>query len=419
MHRLVSLAALAALVVGCGMAAPAPASITTPVQSPSAGPASPAALTFTSLAPSTQRPTVSPVTTPPATASPPVLFGSLPTTRFPKAKAAALQAVLDSAVRDGAPDAYAAVITKDGTWAGAAGTGGPDGRAATAQDEFYLASTTQVFTTALILRLAEEGRMDLDAPLASYLGALKVDTNGATVRQALGMRSGLPDYEPTEVQAAIRADARHVWSHEEVITHFVKPTSAPGTTLIHAGPNFVLLALAAEHLTGSSFSAALRTEVLDPVGATRIVQQDHGVVTPKPWALPTKANAAPIALTDYGADGVISYMSSVSFAFGSGSMAGDAASVAEWAWHLMAGDVLKSASLQAMMPGADGHGSGLERLSDLGDRDVIGLTGSKTGYSSMLAIVPAEQAVVVFYLNDPEFIFEAYVRDLLAASEGG
>ena len=348
-----------------------------------------------------------------------MLFGSLPTAGFPKAKAAALQAILDSAVHDGAPDAYAAVITKDGTWAGAAGTGGPDGRAATAQDEFYLASITQVFTTELILRLAEEGRIDLDAPLASYLGGLKVDTNGATVRQALGMRSGLPDYDPTEAPAAIQADASHVWSHEEVVSHFVKPTTAPGSTWIRAGPNFVLLALAAEHVTGGSFSAALRTEVLDPVGATTIVQQDQGVVTPKPWALPTEANAAPIALADYGVDGVISFMSSVSFAFGSGSMAGDAASVAAWAWHLMAGDVLKPASLQAMLPGTDRHGLGLERLSDLGDRDVIGLTGSKTGYGSMLAVIPAEQVVVVFYVNDPEFIFESFVRDLISASEAG
>ncbi len=410
MHRLVSLAALAALVVGCAPAAPTPATVTTPAQAPTTG------STFTATpapaAPSSQRPTAT--TTAAAQLTP---FGSLPTARFARAKVAALQAILDGAVRDGAPDAYAAVITKDGTWAGAAGTGGPDGRAATAQDEFYLASITQVFTTALVLRLAEEGRIDLDGPLASYLGDLEVDTNGATVRQALGMRSGLPDYDPSEAPRAIQAHARHIWTAEEIAAHFVKPTSAPGSTWIHAGPNFVLLAVAAEHAAGTSFSAALRSEVLDPVGVTRIVQQEHGVVTPKPWALPTEAHAAPIALPDYGADGVISYMSSVSFAFGSGSMAGDAASVAAWAWHLMAGDVLEPASLQVMLPGTDGHGLGLEHLSDLGDRDVIGLTGSKTGYSSMLAVIPAEHVVVVFFVNDPDFIFESFVRDLISASE--
>ena len=387
---------------------------------PSVGglPSSPAALP-SAAASSGATPRASAAVNPSAAPSPLEAFGPLSSVPFNTAKAATLQQVLDDAVAHGAPDAYAAVVTKDGAWAGAAGIGGPGGRKATADDEFYLASVTQVFTTALIMRLAEEGRIDLDAPLASYLGGLKTDTNGATVRQALGMRSGLPDYDPNEAPTAIQADAGHVWSVEEIAAHFVKPTSAPGSAWIHAGPNFVLLAVAAEHVTGSSFANALRTEVLDPVGAARIVQQGFGVVTPKPWALPTKAHAAPIALADYGADGVISYMSSVSFSFGSGSMAGDAASVAAWAWHLMAGDVLKPASLQAMLPGSDGHGLGLERLSDLGDRDVIGLTGQKTAYGSMLAVIPAEQVVVVFFVNDPEFIFESYVRDLISASRAG
>ena len=35
----------------------------------------------------------------------------------------------------------------------------------------------------------------------------------------------------------------------------------------------------------------------------------------------------------------------------------------------------------------------------------------------MLAVVPAEQVVVVFFVNDPEFIFESYVRDLIAVGE--
>ena len=38
---------------------------------------------------------------------------------------------------------------------------------------------------------------------------------------------------------------------------------------------------------------------------------------------------------------------------------------------------------------------------------------------SMLAIVPAEQIVVVMFVNDPGFIFEFYVRDLMSASKAG
>ncbi len=419
MARLISLAATAALLVAaCGSpstpastpAAGSPAASAAPASSPAAGAATPVHPT---IAPALPSPAAS------ATSGAVPRFALLPTASLDKARAAALQAILDRAVHNGAPDAYAAVITEDGSWSGAAGIGGPDGRQATAVDEFALASLTRVFTTALILRLAEEGRIDLDAPLASYVGDLEVDSNGATVRQALQMRSGLPDYAQPDAREAIQADARHVWSVNELVSHFAEPEAAPGSRWIHANPNFVLLAVAAEQVTGSSFADALRTEVLDPVGASRIVQQGKGTSTPKPWALPTAANGAPIAPADYGADGVISFMSSVSFSFGSGSMAGDAPSVAAWAWHLMAGDILSRASLQSMLPGGDGHGIGLERLSDLGNRDVVGLTGEKTGYGSMLAVVPAEQVVVVFFVNDPGFIFESYVRDLMSASKAG
>ena len=346
------------------------------------------------------------------------LFGKLPAGTFDASTVAALQAVLDAAVTSGAPDAYAAVVSRSGSWAGAAGVGGADRRAATAEDEFYLVSVTQVFTSALILRLAEQGRIDLDAPLADYLGDLAVDTNGATVRQALAHRSGLPDYDPNTTPPAIQADPRHVWTVPEIASHFGKPTSAPGTVWTHAGPNFVLLGVAAEHASGMSFSDSLRKEILDPVGATRIVQQQHGQVTPMPWALPTEANASPIALADFGADGVISFMSSVSFAFGSGSMAGDASSVAEWAWHLMAGDIVSADSLQAMLPTATSEGMGMERLPFLGD-GVIGLTASKTGYAAMLAVVPAKQVVVVFFVNDPDFNYDAFVSELISIGEAG
>ena len=37
----------------------------------------------------------------------------------------------------------------------------------------------------------------------------------------------------------------------------------------------------------------------------------------------------------------------------------------------------------------------------------------------MLAVIPAEQVVVVFFVNDPELILESYVRDLISAGEAG
>ena len=82
-------------------------------------------------------------------------------------------------------------MTPQGAWTGAAGIDGPGGRLATSQDHFAIASISKVFTAALILRLADQGKIDLDKPLSDYLGTLNADSNGSTVRQALTMQSGI------------------------------------------------------------------------------------------------------------------------------------------------------------------------------------------------------------------------------------
>lgn len=367
--------------------------------------------------PPTAAPSVGP--TPSPTGGAVALLGPLPDKTLDAAAASELQLVLDRAVSHGAPDAIAAVITPKGTWTGAAGIGGPDGRAATTDDAFYLASLTQVFTATLVMRLAEQGRIDLDAPISTYLDDIAVDTNGATVRQALGMRSGLPDFGE-DATAAIRADAGRTWTPAEILAYVKPPTDTAGSTYIHAGPNYTLLALAAEHVTGTSFAAALRAEVLDPVGAAGTLQQGAGVPTPKPWALPTQANLGPFSRDEYGLGDVISCISSVSFSFGYGSMAGAAPSVAAWAWHLFAGDVVSESSLREMLPALpDRHGFGLHQMADLGSRLALGITGQKTGYGSILAVVPAEDAVVVLFVNNPDFIVEPFVIQLIEASREG
>ena len=66
-------------------------------------------------------------------------LGAMPSVVFAGTRADALQAALDGAIRAGAPDVIAAVVTEDGTWAGAAGVAGPGGRKATAVDEFAIA----------------------------------------------------------------------------------------------------------------------------------------------------------------------------------------------------------------------------------------------------------------------------------------
>ena len=171
----------------------------------------------------------------------------------------------------------AAVITADGMWAGAAGIDGPKGRKAEATDEFGIASVSKVLLAALILKLADQGKVDLDAPLADYLDGLDVDANGATLRQALAMRSGM----------APRRTARSSRPLPSAIGPGRPPTSsarfpipsrqrAAGTsTRTHLQARLV----AAENASGKKLDDALKSLVIDPADSGRILLQGR---TPHP-----------------------------------------------------------------------------------------------------------------------------------------
>ncbi len=147
----------------------------------------------------------------------------------------------------------------------------------------------------------------------------------------------------------------------------------------------------------------------------RILQQGAGVATPKPWALPTKSHLGPFEVGDLGAGGAISCISSASFGPGSGSIASDAPSLAAWTWHLFAGDLIDRASLATMLPGHDGHVLGIDGLDRPLDQ-AIGLTGGKTGYGTVPAVVPDEQIVAVVLVNDENFRIDPYIFDLMKAA---
>ena len=250
---------------------------------------------------------------PPSSTTPsaPTLFGALPTNQADEATATALQGVLDLAVEDGYPGALAAVISPEGTWTGAAGVDGPDGRLASPNDVFAIGSIGETFTAALIMRLVEQGRVDLDDPLSDYLGALTVDTNGATVGQALAMRSGIPETSEESI-AKVLGDLDHVWTTVEIVAEIPPPVFPPGEEFIYSNPTYNLLGLVAEQVTGLPLHEAMRSEVLDPADSpSTLLVQNAANPTPEPWALPL--TSLTMDVTSYGTGGALPSISEATF----------------------------------------------------------------------------------------------------------
>jgi len=360
---------------------------------------------------------------PPATYAAPTLppltlLPSLPSNDLDAKTAAALQAILNRHVETGQPDVLAAVITPAGTWSSAAGVDGPQGRLANPTDVFTVASVSKTILAAAIVRLASAGTIDLDSPLADYLNDLQVDSNGATVRQALAMRSGIPD-TPSQVLSDARHDCEHVWTRAEILAAMPAPDNAPGTAFVYSNPTYKLLAYATEGATGRPMADVLANEVFEPLALDRIVAMSADTPAPQPWALPIEGHGGDLPLASFGIGGTLPCLSVSTLATPALAIASDAPTLARFGWGLFSGGLFDHDTLVEMLtPDAVGHGLGIDKLPEFSADGGYGLVGHNTGYVAWLVILPEHQTVVALCINDDNARAEIVVRQLIDVLSG-
>lgn len=128
-------------------------------------------------------------------------------TNAPGVVAERLQALVDGlAARRRFGHAIVGVERRDGSfrWRGAAGIANADGTPMTPETPFFIASVTKLYIATLVLQLHEEEKVDLNAPVSTYLGAERVQgllrigevdhTPDVTVFHLISHTSGLNDY---------------------------------------------------------------------------------------------------------------------------------------------------------------------------------------------------------------------------------
>jgi D-alanyl-D-alanine carboxypeptidase len=136
---------------------------------------------------------------------------------------------------------------------------------------FRIASVTKTFVAAAVLRLVEQGKVKLDAPITRYLsrGSLDVlradgyDVGRITVRQLLQHTSGLDDYATkAEFDAANIAEPRHRWTRDEQLRFAAEhgdPVGDPGEVFAYGDTNYILLGELLERVTGKTLPGAVRS----------------------------------------------------------------------------------------------------------------------------------------------------------------
>jgi CubicO group peptidase (beta-lactamase class C family) len=133
---------------------------------------------------------------------------------------------------------------------------------------YRLASLSKPFTAAVILRLAEEFALDLDAPLATFLPGFSIrtrfpDAGPVTPRGILAHRSGLPN-----LWRRSRPDGDPVPYNQLLpdiaTTYLVQP---PGLLTKYSTLGYDLLGQMVEAVSGRPFAEYARAALLAPLGA--------------------------------------------------------------------------------------------------------------------------------------------------------
>jgi D-alanyl-D-alanine carboxypeptidase len=232
-------------------------------------------------------------------------FPAFPDQPFSERVAASLQGVIDEAVEEFGGVSAAVIVGNAGHWSGAAGVD-VRGNPLTVSSAVQIASIGKTVTAAQVLRLIEEGAIGIDDPAANHLPPELdgYDANGATVRELLGMRSGIDDLAACEGGCTI----------PELVEMLKLPDPFPaGSSFLYASVNYGLLGSIIENVTGRSLWEVFRSDVLHHPGLGGLRYPVRNA-----WA----------------ADGSL--------------VESDPASLARWGYELYGGSVLVPGSLRAM-----------------------------------------------------------------------
>lgn len=270
---------------------------------------------------------------------------------------------------------------------------------------FIIASITKTFTATAIMRLAADGKIDVDAPVKHYIPELRLKdtqaTETITVRQLLNHTAGLEwrlDVDTSEGDDALATFVARMVDLQQI--------APPGTRASYSQAGYDLLGRVIEKVTGTTYEHAVAALLLTPLGLTHsFFALDD--ITSRQHAVGHNADAA-------GALAVAQVLKYSRAENPGGGLASSVTDLIRWArFHLGDGraengeQLLPTQLLKAMQePTIELRGSSLGDaiglgwfLRDINGVKTVGHSGSGNGQFADLLMVPARNFAVVALCN--------------------
>jgi CubicO group peptidase (beta-lactamase class C family) len=321
-------------------------------------------------------------------------------------------------VRHDVPGASIAVLAGGEVTTAAAGVLNVDtGVEATEDSLFQIGSVTKLYTATLVMQLAEEGRVDLDAPVITYLPELRLTdpqvTATVTLRHLLTHTSGIAGDHFPDLGRGEDAVARYVASCAEI-----GQTQPLGATMSYCNSGFVIAGRVVERVTGESWDDALAHQLVAPLGVDHTFTHPEDVLRFRSALGHAEQDGQQRPVTQWGLPracgpaGLICATAADVVAFGRLHLDADHAQV------LSPAAAAAMREPQVAVPDPYTMGSdvclGWVRFDGDGPR-VFGHNGGTIGQSAFLRVVPDAGVAIALLTNGghPVDLFEELVTPLL------
>jgi CubicO group peptidase (beta-lactamase class C family) len=270
---------------------------------------------------------------------------------------------------------------------------------------FQYGSTGKTFTATAMLRLVEEGRVDLEAPVRTYVPELRLkDEDVARTVTVFHLFNHTAGWEGDLMEDMGAGDDCLVRYVERMAT--IEQVSPPGESVSYNNASLSLAGRVIEKVTGHTYEHAMKELVLQPLGLTHCYffpndimtrrfaaghsqSQDGTITVTRPWAIPRSSNPA-------------------------GGIAGDTGDLLTWArFHLGDGTaadgtrILSEGMLRRMQePTIETPGSALGDavgiswlLRDVDGVRLVGHGGDTIGQHSAFTMVPERGFAIASLTN--------------------
>ena len=294
----------------------------------------------------------------------------------------------------------------------AVGDANADGDPLTIETPMRVGSISKTFVATMVLQLVDEGLVDLDEPLGTYLPQATTGSS-VSIRQLLSHRSGIASYtvQPSLLED-VMADRARSFTPEQILGYVADlPQETPGE-YAYSNTNYILLGQVIEQLDGTDLNQSLQTRIAEPLGLDSTLFPTAGAATE------TVASGWSPGFSEGQADA--EYEALDSGAWAAGALISTVDDLAAFLHGLFAGDLITDASLEQMTDtGLDGYGLGIV-TAVLGPR-FVGFShgGATLGYRSTMAIQPFSGDSVVILTNNDDLNADHLAPKILEASRAG